>query len=686
MPIFTNKLSNAKYSSIFKHLFQTPLLNSACYLNYLQRMHVSGPHARPVFRGPYTTRFDPKTNEQVDIISPRENILAYSPMKEWAPLFNKLTDMCGSPTIPEIAVELYGVCDVAGSDLTGPMLPLTLKKKGAPVVIIEETGLENIPKATLGGDIPYAILGMTLEEYNARLQKLDELFADIDRIGIEEGSGRIRDYVCSYQGPLGHLSASEILANFPSAYRKAAGKSQLVQNEAAHDIVVKSFTPRNDEDSEYLRADTGKSHPFAAWINAVKSGVPGTGEEANFEISGSYTGHVANAVIFKLNNGKTVILLSEAEMVTKYLVEKPDGSLEERVTGQSEIESPNVVNRMHEPLYLSTEPSSISGVYDAEEVDVLINDHLMASGSVNYYVERPLSNPRAAFGIAAFLTMGNGLPVGPYIAEGGREGNASNCVVYNELINFVGGGAKSESTSLQYGRMDEVTILTESGRNYAKYFGDRYLQSLKKIFKLTSVYSGNVNSYLKLKMDNELVDKMSQKNKVAKARELLRDEILHSGYEIPERLVEKPGATFHLNEAGKPQAAEEHFFLTANSISFLAIKNRALQTMDSYYNIPEDDRKNIAKDELAIIDKIISFNKNAPKGLNKVLNILSTRNSASIMVAVAALSKGLVGKSDNKEENLAVELIEGDMMFVAEEVKKGNVPDVTRLDGRIPPQ
>jgi hypothetical protein len=686
MPLFSNSRISAKYINLFRHLFQAPLNNSASYLNYLQRMHKSGPHARPIMRGPLTEIIDPKTKKTTNTILPNKDILAYTDRQNWNQLYKRLTDKCGSPTVEEMAIELYGAYNVGASELTKPEQLLTLKKKGEPNVIVEEIGLENVPKAVLGGDIPYAILSLTPAEYDSRLKKLDELLAEIDKVGIVEGSGEIREYVCAYAGPYGLTPASEVLAAYPLEFKKVVGKSQYLQNKAAHNILVKDFTPRNFADSDFTLPSTDKPHPYVDWKNTDKADVKehdGTAEEAIFEISGAYTGHAANAIIFKLNNGKTIVLMTEAEMVSNYIVEYPDGSQEERFAAQNEIESPNVINRMHKPLFLSTEPdNSISGIFEEEEIQLLINKYLMASGSVNYYVTRPLPNPRAAFAMAAFLTMGNGLPVGPYIAEGGLEGNASNCIAYNELINIVGGGNKS----IQYSsRMDEVSTLTENGRNYAKYFGDRYLQSLKKIFQLTSTYGGNVDKYLKSQLDAELVDKMPNKEKLTKARKMVRHEIIWGEKLYHQQEISKGGVNFQLTDDGETKSAEEFFFLAANAISYLALKNRVYEVIDNYKDLTDEERKMVPQDELAIIDKVIEFNKKQPKDVNKIVQMLSKRNTVSIMVAVTALTEGLVGKSENEDENLAVSLIKGDMMFVADAVTKGNVPDVSNLDGKLPP-
>lgn len=101
MPLFPNNRIGAKYINLFRHLFQVPLNNSACYLNYLQRMHKSGPHARPIMRGPLTEIIDPKTKKPVKTIQPNKDILAYSDPQNWNQIFKRLTDKCGSPTVEE---------------------------------------------------------------------------------------------------------------------------------------------------------------------------------------------------------------------------------------------------------------------------------------------------------------------------------------------------------------------------------------------------------------------------------------------------------------------------------------------------------------------------------------------------------------------------------------------------------
>ncbi len=681
MPIIINKLRSLKFNSLYRHLFLSPMNNSALYLNYIQRVHKSGPHARPIFKGPLTSSTNPVTNKPKQTLSGSKDVIAYSDEKNWDKKISEVTILCGSPSYLEISNAIYGTSVASYAD---PAKPLILKQTNMTDVEIPEIELDNIPRAILGGDLAYAVLSQTEEEHQNRIRIVKKKINEFKKIGIVEGSGRFRQYTCGYSGPYGTVKTSEILISNPEVAKKCEGASQYYKNMATFNFLTKVFTPGNNANATFINPETDKPQLYLDWVNRKTAEIKkGPAEEGKFLISGAYTGHVANAISFELSNGKKILLFTEAEMVKKYLVDLPEHGQVEMQAPQLEAQSHNIVSRMHDELFLSTDPESqVSGIFEEEEIQDLINDKVMASGALLYYVEHDLPNPLGAFGIALYMTCQNGLHIGPYIAENGLPAYGSNCVTLNETLYLAGGGKLKD---LYTGVSEDDLTIGGGGKEFSPLFVDAYLRAIKGTIKTVYTYGGTLADYVKHRRDaKESGDTKSSKQLLEEKRRAAIDEILF-GTQVPRaRQVEDKGSKLQVNPDGTFGPAEEFIYLVLNAVSFLELKNRTYDVLDQYASLTVEERKQEPSEFLEMVDEVKSQTR--PKNENKIVRILNDRNRVSICAAASILAHGITSGKENDEENLSISMLKGDAMFVADQVSKGNRPDISGINGKLPPR
>lgn len=670
------KLRKPIYSSIVRNLFISPLNNSGFYLHFIQRARKSGPHARPRYVSQFTRTIDPKTNKEKIVVPSKKNTIAYTDPKNWEKCQHELTDLVGSPSAEEISRQIFGLSSVGLMDAPKN---LVLKRKDEPDVEIEEVDLDNFPRPLINGDLGYAVLSQTQEEHEKRLSTVKGWIDTIRQIGIIPGSGRIRNYTCAYAGPLGTLTTSEVLVGDPELAKQCKGKPQYIQNEIVYKHLVRTYTPDNDPEQTYLRPDTDKRCRYVEYDNKEQGRInDGTAEEGKFTISGAYTSHVACLITYQVNDGRHVGLLTEAEMGGKYLVGESEDDLKEYKMGQQELRSPNITSRMHETLFFSTHSDDVhSRVSEEDQIQDLINERGLASGSLLFYTEHNIPNPLAPFGIAMYMTCENGLPIGPYVAEGGVSGYGSNCITYFHTL-FLAGGGKLED--LYIGLSDEDLFIPAGGKDFYPFFLDNVLRQLKGNPSYVRRVASAVGEYRRLmQRHNTPAAQARHQNEIDRAREAASEEV---------RDRTRKDIQLHYNEEKIPEGAEQFPFLSLNSISFTAQKDRMYTFAANINSLTDKQKETEDPDYVKLVEKVSSVVR--PRNEDKILEILSRRNAILLCTSSAILKKGLVTdigkkKREDEDEETPLSIIQNQADTFAEDLLKGKKPDASKLQGNLPP-